>query len=280
MIISVASGKGGTGKTTVAVNLALSLNSLNGGIQFMDCDVDEPNAFLFLKPRIDETRRVCVKVPEVDESKCNFCGTCAEICAYNALAVLKDGVLTFPALCHGCGGCSLLCPEKAIREVPKEIGVIDIGLSREMQFLMGRMNVGEVMSAHLIREVRKLTDREKVVIVDAPPGTSCPVIASVKESDFCILVSEPTPFGLYDMELMVEVLKKLEITFGVVINRSTIGDDCLETYCRKNGIPVLMRIPYDGEISYLYSRGLPIVNRKNEYIGEFQKLFEKVVEIA
>lgn len=279
MIISVASGKGGTGKTTVAVNLALSLNN----VQFLDCDVEEPNARLFLKPDIKDRKIATIPVPNVNESKCNYCGKCRDICAYNAIAVispddvLKNGsILIFPHLCHACGGCSLLCPQSAIREVDKEIGVIEIGNCGDIQFVHGKLNIGEIMSPPLINQVKKHINPIRTVIIDAPPGTSCPVIASVKGSDFCILVTEPTPFGLNDLILAVEVLRKLGIPFGVVINRSDIGDDKVDIFCQKNKIPILMRIPFDKEIALLYSRGIPLAEEKREYVKKFHDMFNAI----
>ncbi|MFC1698744.1 ATP-binding protein [Candidatus Omnitrophota bacterium] len=275
MIISIASGKGGTGKTTIATSLALSINS---GVQFLDCDVEEPNAHIFLRPKIQQSKAVSVPVPKIDESKCTFCGRCAEVCAYNALAVLKNKVLTFPHLCHGCGGCNLLCPQKAITEVNKEIGVVEIGNSANLQFIHGRLNIGEVMSPPLIRAVKEYINPTRSVIVDAPPGTSCPVIETVKGSDFCMLVTEPTPFGLNDLILAVEVLRKLNISFGVIVNRSGIGDNSLGHYCKKENIPVLMRIPFRKEIAFAYSKGIPIVSEFPKYKQEFVKLYKEITE--
>ena len=276
MIISVASGKGGTGKTTIATSLALSLNN---GVQFIDCDVEEPNAHIFLKPKIKQSKVVSIPVPKIDESKCTFCGRCAEVCAYNVLAVLKDKVLTFPHLCHGCGGCSLLCPQKAITEVNKEIGVVEIGKVNNLQFIHGKLNIGEVMSPPLIRAVKEYINPTRSVIIDVPPGTSCPVIEAVKGSDFCLLVTEPTPFGLNDLILAVEVLRRLKITFAVVINRADIGDDKVGLYCQENKIPVLMQIPFDKEIASLYSRGEMIIDTKKEYITKFKDLLESIKKL-
>lgn len=281
MIISVASGKGGTGKTTVAVNLALSLKN----IQLLDCDVEEPNAHLFLKPRIQNKTKACIPVPEVDEAKCTYCGTCREVCAYHAIAVLqksnekKGSVLIFPHLCHGCGACSLLCPEKAIKEVNKEIGEIEIGEKSGIQFIHGRLNIGEAMSPPLIRQVKNYINPTRTVIIDAPPGTSCPVITAVKGSDFCVLVTEPTPFGLNDLMLAVEVLRKLQIPFGVVINRSDIGDGKVEDYCGKEDIPILMKIPFSREIAVSYSEGVPIVKKDESYQDKFINLYINICGI-
>ena len=281
MIISVASGKGGTGKTTVAVNLALSLKN----VQLLDCDVEEPNAHLFLKPKIHFKKVATIPIPQVDESLCDYCGKCREICAYNAIVVFpndkqsKGGVLIFPHLCHGCGGCSLLCPQEAISEVDKEIGIIEAGNCGDMLFVHGKLNIGEIMSPPLIKQVKGCINPARIVIIDAPPGTSCPVIASVKGSDFCILVTEPTPFGLHDLTLAVEVLRKMNIPFGVIINRTNIGDEKVDEYCLRENISILMRIPFDKKIAEVYSRGIPIVESQPEYKNEFKKLFDRIIQL-
>ena len=212
MIISIASGKGGTGKTTVAVNLALSLPK--GTVQLIDCDVEEPNSHLFLSPSIHQVTSVGIPVPRIDESKCTYCGKCAQVCEYHAIAVILKNVLVFDELCHGCGACSYLCPEKAIFEVEREIGIVQEGSSDGISFVNGILNVGEPMASPLIRKAKGKIQRDKIVILDAPPGTACPVIETVKGSDFCLLVTEPTPFGLNDLELAVGMLEKLEFRWG------------------------------------------------------------------
>jgi len=275
MIISIASGKGGTGKTTVAVNLALSLKN----IQLLDCDVEEPNAHIFLKPTIKEHLPASIPIPEIDETKCTSCGLCKDICAYHALAVVPPGennkgtVLVFSHLCHGCGACSILCPKKAIREAHKEIGWVETGEANGLAFCHGSLNIGEAMSPPLIREVKKYIDLTRTVIIDAPPGTSCPVIAAVRGSDFCVLVTEPTPFGLHDLGLAVEVLRTLSIPLGVVINRCDIGDDTVEKYCAREDIPVLMRIPFSRDIAASYSTGTPLVEKNPAFQEKFIQLY-------
>jgi len=280
MIISVASGKGGTGKTTVAVNLALAIQP-DHPVQFLDCDVEEPNAHFFLKPRIEESREVFMPIPEVDDSLCTYCGRCAEVCAYNALAVVKNAVLVFSELCHGCGACTLLCPEKAIRETGKRIGVIESGRAGAIRFVHGRLDIGQAMSPPLIRALKKEMDPSRNVIIDAPPGTSCPVIESLKRSEFCLLVTEPTPFGRHDLELAAGAAKEMKIPCGVVINRASLGDGDGETrdFCARAGIPVLMTIPFDRKIAEAYSRGETVLEAFPAYRTAFLGLFENIKKI-
>jgi MinD superfamily P-loop ATPase len=275
MIVSVASGKGGTGKTLVATNLALALSD-KVKVKLLDCDVEEPNAHIFLHLSINQSQPVSIPVPKVDETKCTYCGKCAEVCAYNAIAVLNKKVLVFPQLCHGCGACSYLCPEFAITEEGREIGVVERGNLGNMEFIQGKLTVGEPMAPPVIKEVKKHIDPMSIVIIDVSPGTSCPVVESVKGSDFCLLVTEPTPFGLNDLSLAVEMLKKLGIPCGVVINRDSVGDDEVEHYCHEQGIPILLKIPLDREIAKLYSKGIALIEGMPQWRKTFIGLFEDI----
>jgi len=272
MLISIASGKGGTGKTTIGTNLALSLENA----QYIDCDVEEPNGHLFLKPEIKDRFSIGIPVPQVDESICTYCGKCAEICEYHAIIVIKDKVLVFPELCHGCGGCSYVCPVDAIKEVKREIGVIEKGMAKNIEFVHARLNIGEPMAPPLIREEKKYIDDHRTVIIDSSPGTSCPVVESVKGTDFCLLVTEPTPFGLNDLKLAVEMVRLLGIPCGVVVNSADIGNREVWNYCKKENIPVLMEIPFDRRIAEAYSKGIPLLKKIPEYRDKFLKLYQDI----
>ena len=278
MIIAVASGKGGTGKTTIATNLA---KCLGRQAQLIDCDVEEPNAHLFLKPLIERVTEVTVPVPEVNQSRCTFCGECGKICAFSAIVVIGRQVLTFPELCHGCGGCSLVCPEGAVREIPRLIGVIEEGSCGVLQFADGRLRVGEAMSPPLIKAARAKANPARTVIVDAPPGTSCPVIASIKDADYCVLVTEPTPFGINDLRLAVAVVRSLGIPHGVVANRADLGNGELQALCRRESIPILLEIPEDRKIAEAYSRGEMILDVFPGYRWDFLNLYQRIrIELA
>ena len=277
MRITIASGKGGTGKTTLAVNLAASLQQ---PVLLLDCDVEEPNAHLFLKPEIHSTHQVYKRIPQVNAGACTACGKCAEICAYNAIAVVKDKVLIFPELCHACGGCTLLCPEKAIHETGREVGTLEQGQAQQVRFVQGKLNVGEAMAGPVIRAVKQIDDDESVTIIDAPPGTSCSVVSTLLGSDFCVLITEPTPFGLHDLQLAVNVVRKLGIPCGVVINRADIGDEEVERYCRNEDIPILMQIPNERKIAEAYSRGTMIVEEFPAYRETFQALLPTITGLV
>jgi len=279
MIISVASGKGGTGKTLVATSLAISLKDKNK-VQFLDCDVEEPNAHLLLNPTITGSVPVNVKVPVVDKGKCTFCGKCAEVCAYKAIAVLGERVLTFHELCHSCGACSYLCPEKAIYEVDRAIGTLEFGNAGGIDFIHGKLNIGEAMATPVIRKVQERVDNQNIVIIDVPPGTSCPVVESIKDTDFCLLVTEPTPFGLNDLMLAVETVRILQLPCGVIINRAGLGDESIEKYCLSENIPVLLHIPLDSTIARFYSRGFTLAEAMPEWKDKFVAVFNKIEEIV
>jgi len=279
MIISIASGKGGTGKTMVATSLALSLADKKT-VQLLDCDVEEPDAHIFLKPSFSHREAVSISIPKLDEEKCSYCGKCAEVCAYNAIAVFPEHVLVFPELCHGCGACSYLCPEDALSEVNKEVGILETGQSNGIEFIHGRLAIGEAMATPIIREVKKHINQEQLAIIDVAPGTSCPVVEAVKDSDFCLLVTEPTPFGLNDLKLAVGMVKKLGIPHGIVINRDGAGNSQLEEYCIKQGIPILLRIPLDIEIARLYSRGINLVEGMPEWREAFTRLYDDIEQIV
>lgn len=273
MIISVASGKGGTGKTTVATNLACTVS---GSVQLLDCDVEEPNAHLFMKPAFQSEDRVYTMVPAVDQKRCSGCRRCAEICRYSAIALVGGKVLTFPELCHGCGGCLEVCPEQAITEGGRELGTIECGHSRGVGFIHGRLRVGEAMAPPLIRQVRARADVASVTIIDAPPGTSCPVIAAMRGADFVLMVTEPTPFGLHDLKLAVEAVQTLNIPCGLVINRADLGYDGVHAYARREGLPVLLEIPFAREIAAAYSQGELLIEVMPEWRQKFCNLYEKI----
>jgi MinD superfamily P-loop ATPase len=296
MIITVASGKGGTGKTTVATNLALSITADRrtasadqasgdpAGLLFLDCDVEEPNAALFLNPTFQERKEVGQLVPAVDSETCTYCGRCAEVCQYNAIAVVGEQVLVFPELCHGCGSCTLNCPVEAIHEVLNVTGVVERGWAGGVEFAQGTMNVGEPMAVPIIRELKRwvipANPNGRPIILDAPPGNACPVVESMHGADFVLLVTEPTPFGLHDLRQAVEVARgELGLPVGVVINREGVGDEGVDAYCEAEGIPILMRIPIERRIAEAYSEGVPLVEELPAYQEAFRELYKNIEEL-
>ena len=277
MQIAVASGKGGTGKTTLATNLAVMLARDGRAVTYIDCDVEEPNGHLFLKPQISESRPVNLLVPAVDREKCTGCGKCGEICQYSAIVCINKEVLTFPDMCHACGGCMLICPENAITEVPFRIGIIEKGSAGDgVEFVQGRLDVGKPLSPPIIRAARAEAPAQGIAILDASPGTSCPVIEAVRGADFLVLVTEPTPFGFNDLTLAVEMARELDLPFGVVVNRCDVGDDKVAGYCEAQKIPMLIEIPDDRRVAEAYSRGKLAVDAVPDYRAHIEKLVETV----
>jgi MinD superfamily P-loop ATPase len=297
MIVTVASGKGGTGKTTVAVSMALALGVLRDNPEplLIDCDVEEPNAALFLKPTIRQRREVGQMIPEVDHETCIYCGRCAEVCQYNAIAVVGENVLVFPELCHACGSCTLNCPTEAITETLDVTGTMERGSSRcpdlsdgtsgrsggTVEFAQGVLNVGEAMAVPVIHQLKRWVIRrplgDRPVILDAPPGNACPVVEAMNGADFVLLVTEPTPFGLHDLRQAVEVARgEMGLPVGVVINREGVGDQGVDAYCAEEHVPILMRIPIDRRIAEGYSEGEPLVKVLPEYADRFRTLYASI----
>ena len=301
MKIAVASGKGGTGKSTVSTNLAYFLSKIYKDVALLDCDVEEPNCHIFMKPDFNYSQSVCVPIPEINAEKCIACGKCVEVCQYNALAFVKNKVLVFGELCHGCGSCKLICPAEAITETGREVGVVEAGYAQGFNFVHGKSRIGEAMSPPLIKAVKKADceqrlegseksetatpfnasnqdkkGRFKLQILDCPPGTSCPVISAIDRVDFVVMVTEPTPFGLYDLKLAVDVIRKIGLPFGVVINRSGENDKLIEDWAREEDINILTKIPDDRKIAECYSKGELVLRA----MPEFKKYFEPLLNIV
>jgi len=273
MKISVTSGKGGTGKTTVSVNLARTMAI---PVQLLDCDVEEPNAHLFLKSNEVKEEIVTIPVPQVNESLCDGCGECSKFCEYHAIVTFGTAPLIFPEMCHGCGGCALVCPPKAISETGRRIGVVETRRSEDITLISGRLDIGVAMAPPLIRAVKEHLQNNGTSILDAPPGTSCPVITSVRDTDMVLLVTEPTPFGLHDLMLAVEIIRELQLPFCVIVNRMGSGDKRVQAYCRRESIPILLEIPDDRRIAWHYSRGVLMVDALPEYRELFKTLLQKI----
>jgi len=276
MKIAIASGKGGTGKTTIATNLACSIARMDEAVQYLDCDVEEPNGHIFLKPDIEEAQDVTIGVPEVDVEKCDGCGKCGQLCQYSAIICLKDTVMTFEQLCHSCGGCMAICPQTAIKEKQRKIGVAEFGKADGVYYGAGKLDIGAIQSPALIRHVRRRAVDDGTVVIDVPPGTSCPVIEAVKGADFVLLVTEPTPFGLNDLVLAVEMVRKLKLSFAVAINRCDIGDDGVLSYCRQQDIEVVLEMPNDRLVAEAYSQGIKIIDALPGYEEKFVQLYQKI----
>jgi len=280
--IAVASGKGGTGKTTVAVNMAAALAKQGERVRFADCDVEQPNAHLFLSPDIVSTQTVTVPVPRVDEEKCTGCGECGRVCRFSAILPLGTTVITFPEMCHGCGGCMLACVPGAITETTREVGALESGTAAPgIAFHQGLLRVGEAMSPPLIKAVKTaLGNGPGPGIIDCPPGTSCPVVAAVEDADAVILVTEPTPFGLSDLSMAVETVSALGLPMGVVINRAGVGDRGVYSYLEEQNIPLLQEIPYSEQAARICAAGGLPVDAMPEAAEWFGSLYEKAAALA
>ncbi len=280
MKIAVASGKGGTGKTTIATNLACIVAKTGRKVQYLDCDVEEPNGHIFLKPNIEKKQAVTVDVPEVDLKKCTGCGKCSDICQYSAIVHLKENnVLTFEQLCHSCGGCLRVCPTDAIKPKPLNIGDIEFGKAGGIDFVQGKLHIGNVRTPSLIKEVKKYIEGDCLAILDVPPGTSCPVVEAAKGVDYVFLVTEPTPFGLNDLKLAVGLVREMNLPFAVIINRYGIGNEDVEEYCKAENIEIMLKLPDDRRIAEAYSSGRIILDVLSEYNEEFSELYEKIKSV-
>jgi MinD superfamily P-loop ATPase len=282
MIIAVASGKGGTGKTTIATSIALVLADLGQTVSFLDCDVEAPNAHLFLRPELQQSQNVDRLIPYVDSARCTACGRCAEVCQFHAIVVLGQKTLVFPELCHGCGSCTLECPEQAITEMPEKLGVLEAGVTPQgIRFAHGLLDVGEPMAVPVIHQLKKWqSSRSSISIWDSPPGTSCPVVESIRGADFLLLVTEPTPFGLHDLKLAAQLATELDISAGVVINRDGIGDTQVEMFCQQMGLPILMRIPLNRKVGAGIAQGKTLIDIRPDYEAQFEEIFDRILDLV
>ena len=276
MKIAVLSGKGGTGKTFISVNLTFAAGNSN----YIDCDVEEPNGHLYFKPEILKNEKIYVKIPLVDKEKCNGCRKCVEFCKFNALAYIKDNVFVFEDICHSCGGCSLLCPEKAISEKDKEIGEVHEGIFKDSNIYTGILNTGEETGVSIIKELLTNAYNKPYTFIDCPPGSSCSVMESIKDADYCILVAEPTLFGVHNFDMVYNLVKIFDKPFGAVLNKCLDGENPAEEYCKKNNIKILCKIPFEHELGKINSNA-EIASEKNEkYHSLFSSLLKSVLEEA
>ena len=276
MRIAVASGKGGTGKTTVSLSLAAYLAMKGNHVTYVDCDVEEPNGHLFLHPSIEHTKSVTIPIPVVDLTRCDRCGKCAEICRFSAIVVISEKVLIFPELCKGCGGCSLVCPTDAIQEAPRATGVVESGQAVGMKYIAGRLNIGQASAVPIIREIKRILPDNENVILDAPPGTSCPVIETIKDSDIVVLVTEPTPFGLHDLQLASKMVQQVGIPQVIVLNRACQSNELIYRFCRDEYIDLIAEIPDDRRAAEAYSRGEIMIRALPESANHFGKIFRGI----
>ncbi len=273
MKIAIASGKGGTGKTMISVSLALAARE---NVIYVDCDVEEPNGHIFLQPEITLRKQIYLSTPSVNEDQCTYCGKCRDICHFNAITVFGKTIMSFPELCHACGGCFLVCPEDALIRDQRLIGVLEKGHAGKIEFIQGILRVGEAMSVPLINAVKNEFDDSKLVILDGPPGTSCPLVSTISDVDYTLLVTEATPFGLHDLKLAVGVLRKLKMPFGVIINRADIGDKNTEKWCKKEDITLHLQIPFDREIAAGYAAGQQLFTQRPELQASFLSLLTEI----
>lgn len=281
MKIAIASGKGGTGKTTIATAFAQALSRAKYSVSLLDCDVEGPNAHIFIQPDLDQFEDVNMLIPSVDPETCTGCGQCAEVCQFHAIVVIGGQTLVFPEMCHGCGSCTLICPEEAITEIPKRLGILEGGLSQEgIRFGHGILNIGEPMAVPVISKLKKWQELmdEEVVLIDSPPGASCPVVESLRGADYIILVTEPTPFGLHDLRQAYKVTQVLGIPAGVIINRDGIGNTGVEQYCEEEGLQIFMQIPLEREIGQGIAQGKSLLEIKPEYENRFLQLYLQIIE--
>jgi MinD superfamily P-loop ATPase len=279
MVITVASGKGGTGKTSVAVNLASTARENGYAVQLIDADVEAPNTHLFLNPEIKAEKSINALVPRVDEGACTLCGTCAEVCEFQAIGVFGSSVLVFSELCHSCGGCTLACPEKAITEIEHPIGTLRLGGTADaLGFLEGRLKIGEAKAPPIIREVKRHLDREILNIIDAPPGNSCPVVEAMKSSDYILLVTEPTPFGFHDLRMTFDVVRDMGIPFGLVVNKAGVGTRDVYDFCDEHDIPIHLEIPFRQDLAKTYAAGLMWIEHFPELMHSFSDLLDQLIK--
>lgn len=281
MKIAIASGKGGTGKTTIATAFAQALSRAEYSVSLLDCDVEGPNSHIFIQPEFDQFEDVNMLIPSVDDETCTGCGQCAEVCQFHAIVVIGGQTLVFPEMCHGCGSCTLICPEEAITEIPKRLGILEGGLSQEgIRFGHGILDIGEPMAVPVISKLKKWQDLmdAEVVLIDSPPGASCPVVESLRGTDYIILVTEPTPFGLHDLRQAYKVTQELGIPAGVIINRDGIGDTGVEQYCEEVGLQIFMQIPLERKIGQGIAQGKSLLEIKPEYENRFLQLYLQIIE--